>query len=148
VSLIAPVLMLIIAVLDFAVAVRGAVHQAVLAAVPVWQLLSFVPFVGGPAAVMIGWLAVVVLGLTGRRRTAAAIAVAVVVTRVPGAVNWRVAVLVATGLLLYLANTFPLIGDLTATVVLRLGSVLFAVLVWPVAIASWRGRVGRASRAG
>jgi hypothetical protein len=31
---------------------------------------------------------------------------------------------------------------------LFLGSLLFAVLVWPAAIASWRGRVRRASRAG
>jgi hypothetical protein len=77
-----------------------------------------------------------------------AIAVAVVVTRVRGAVGSRVAVLVATGLLLYLANTFPLAGNLTVTVVLLLGSLLFAVLVWLLAIAFWRGRVGRASRAG
>jgi hypothetical protein len=77
-----------------------------------------------------------------------AIAVAVVVTRVRSTVDWRVAVLVATGLLLDLASTFPLIGDLAATVVLLLSSLLFAVLVWPVAIASWRGRVRRASRAG
>jgi hypothetical protein len=77
-----------------------------------------------------------------------AIAVAVVVTRVRGTMDWRVAVLIATGLLLYLANNFPLLDDLTATVVLLLGSLLFAVLVWPLAIASWRGRVRRASRAG
>ena len=31
--------------------------------------------------------------------------------------------------------------------VLSLGNLLFAVLVWPVAIASWRGRVRRASHA-
>jgi hypothetical protein len=51
---------------------------------------------------MLGWLVVVLLGLTVRRR-----AVAV-----------------------------PLLGTL-----------LFAVLVWPVAIASWRARVSRESRA-
>jgi hypothetical protein len=51
--------------------------------------------------------------------------------------------------LLDLASTYPLgVGDLTAIVVLLLGSLLGAVLVWPVAIASWRGRVRRASRAG
>jgi len=33
-----------------------------------------VPQLGGPAAVMIGWPAVVLLALTGRRRTAAAVA--------------------------------------------------------------------------
>jgi hypothetical protein len=38
-------------------------------------------------------------------------------------------------------------GISTATVVLSLASLLFAVLVWPVAIASWRGRVRRASHA-
>ena len=59
VSLIAPVLMLIIAALDFAVTVRQ--HWAEYHGLP-------------PAAVMTGWLAVVLLGLTGRRRTAAAIA--------------------------------------------------------------------------
>lgn len=76
-----------------------------------------------------------------------AIAVAVVVTRLRSTVGWRVAVLVAAGLLLDLASTYPLgVGDLTAIVVLLLGSLLGAVLVWPVAIASWRGRVRRASR--
>ncbi len=241
VSLIAPVLMLIIAALDFAVTVRQP-----------WAEYHGLP----PAAVMTGWLAVVLLGLTGRRRTAAAIAsillalallnllvdvtqlsgagsaglpgyligagpvapvvmaslaacslafsagprrglavagrrraclmiaglsggfgfpaivelvspsasvpapafsllgvlaiaVAVVVTRLRSTVGWRVAVLVAAGLLLDLASTYPLgVGDLTAIVVLLLGSLLGAVLVWPVAIASWRGRVRRASRAG
>jgi hypothetical protein len=144
VSLIAPVLMLIIAALDFAVTVRQ--HWAEYHGLP-------------PAAVMTGWLAVVLLGLTGRRRTAAAIAsillalallnLLVDVTQLRGTVGWRVAVLVAAGLLLDLANTYPLgVDDLTAIVVLLLGSLLGAVLVWPVAIASWRGRVRRASRAG
>ena len=63
-----------------------------------------------------------------------ALVVAVVVTDVRSDVGWRVAVLVAPGLLLDLA--FTLVGDLTATVVLMLASLLFAVLVWPLAIAS------------
>jgi hypothetical protein len=252
VSLVAPALMLIIAVLDFAVAIRDVVIQAAMAHVPVWQLLSLVPVTGGPAVVMAGWLAVVLLGLTGRRRTAAAIAsvlvalaltvlvagvmqvsgawsgglpiflwaagvtpvtmaslaacslafsagprrglaivgrrraflmiaglsagfefsavvhlvrptaslaasasillsvlamvTAVVVTRVRSTVDWRVMVLVAGELLLYLAGSFPIGANLTATVLLLLVSLLFAVLVWPVAIASWRGHRRRASR--
>ncbi len=78
-----------------------------------------------------------------------AIAVAAVVTRLRSTVGWRVAVLVAAGLLLDLASTYPLgAGDLTAIVVLLLGSLVGAVLVWPLAIASWRGRVRRTSRAG
>jgi hypothetical protein len=76
-----------------------------------------------------------------------AIAVAVVVTRVRGTAGWRVAVLVAAGLPLNLASS-PFAGSLAATVVLLLGNLLFAVLVWPVAMASWRGRARRASRAG
>jgi hypothetical protein len=256
VSVIAPVLMLIVSALDFAVAVQGsvAINQDFTgpgtAAAPFWQQLSFVPQVGGPAAVMIAWLAVVVLGLTGRRRTAAAIAciplalellslqdevqhlsgarseglplflftagivtpvamaslaacslafsagprrglaivgrrraclmivglsagfgfppilqlvtsagstfsllgvlaiaVAVVVTRIRTTVDRRVLVLVAAALLLDLANAFPT-ADLTASLVFLLGSLLFVVLVWLVAIASWRGRIARASRAG
>jgi hypothetical protein len=76
-----------------------------------------------------------------------AIAVAVVVTRVRSAVGWRVAVLVAAGLPLDLGS-IPFVGSLAATVVLLLGNLLFAVLVWPVAMASWRGRARQASRAG
>jgi hypothetical protein len=253
VSLIAPALILIIAALDFAVAVREAVDAAAMASVPVWQLLSFVPSLGGPAAVMTCWLAVVLLGLAGRRRAAAAIAsipltlalppllaevmqrsgawsgglppflwtagmspvvvaslaacslafsagprrglaiakrrraclmiaglsagfgfpaivqlvnpsaplagpafsllgvlaiaVAVVVTRVRSTVGWLVTVLVAAGLPLDLAS-IPFAGSLAATVVFLPGNLLSAVLVWPVAIPSWRGRVRRPSRAG
>jgi hypothetical protein len=77
---------------------------------------------------------------------ALAFAVAVVVPDPRSDVGWRVAVLVATGILLDLA--FTLTGDLTAIVVLLLGSLLFALLMWPLAIASWRERVRQASRAG
>jgi hypothetical protein len=72
------------------------------------------------------------------------IAIAIVVTRVRGAAGGRVAVLVAAGLLPGLASIFPFAGDLTATVVSLLGSLLVAVLVWPVAIASRKGQVRRA----
>ncbi len=78
-----------------------------------------------------------------------AIAVAVAVTRVPGPAGRRVAGLVAAGLLPSLAVTVPsrLYGGLAAWLVI----LVVAVLVWPVAIVSWLGRVrrvGPASRAG
>jgi len=78
-----------------------------------------------------------------------AIAVAVAVTRVRSPVGRRVAGLVATGLLPSLAVTIPLVDypggwDLVPLLVI----LLVAVLVWPVAIVSWLGRVRRASRAG
>jgi hypothetical protein len=50
--------MSIIAILNFAVAIREAVaeHQGIPATqYPFWQL-NLVPQLGGPAAVMIGWL--------------------------------------------------------------------------------------------
>lgn len=77
------------------------------------------------------------------------IAVAVAVTRVRGPVGRRVTGLVAAGLLPSLAVTIPLFDypggwDLVPLLVILLA----AVLVWPVAIVSWRGRVSRASRAG
>jgi DNA-binding PadR family transcriptional regulator len=75
-----------------------------------------------------------------------AIALAVAVTRVRSPAGRRVAGLVATGLLPSLAVTlpYPLYGGLAAWLVI----LVVAVLVWPVAIVSWRGRVRRASRAG
>jgi hypothetical protein len=78
-----------------------------------------------------------------------AIAVAVAVTRVPGPAGRRVAGLVAAGLLPGLAVTIPLFDypggwDLVPLLVILLA----AVLVWPVAIVSWLGRVRPASRAG
>jgi hypothetical protein len=71
VSLIAPVLMLVIAVLNVALTTREIV--ATDQAVPFWRL-GLVPMLVGPAAVVIGWLAVVLLSLAGRRRAAAAVA--------------------------------------------------------------------------
>lgn len=68
------------------------------------------------------------------------IAVVAVVTRVPGTVGWRVAVLVAVPMLLLDVADIAFGGSLAAAVVPLLGSLLFAVLMWPLAIASWRGR--------
>jgi len=256
VSLITPAVMLIIAALDVAVAIRVAVveHYGYPLAGPFWQTW-LVSFLSGPATVMISWLAVVLLGLAGRRRPAAAIAsialalalfsllatviqnpvwsggfpmflitagqgpvfiaslaacslafsagprrglaiagsrqaclmiaalagvfgvpeivrmvrasvpvaastvsllditvltiaAAVVVTHVRDTVDRRVAALLAPVLLVDAASIrFEFDAISTATVVLSLGSLLFAVLVWPVAIASWRGRVRRSSHA-
>jgi hypothetical protein len=73
-----------------------------------------------------------------------AIAVAVAVTRVRGTVGRRVAGLVATGLLPSLAVTIPLPDDPAGFPVPLLVILLAAVLVWPVAIVSWRGRVRQA----
>ena len=76
-----------------------------------------------------------------------AIAVAVAVTCVRGPVGRRVAGLVATGLLPTLAVTIPL-RDVPAVFLVPtlLVSLLAAVLVWPVAIVSWRGRAERRRR--
>ena len=76
-----------------------------------------------------------------------ALAVAAVVTRVRGIVGWRVSALVAAPALLLDAVAIPFAGSSTATAVLSLGSLLFAVLVWLVAIVSWRGRVRGVSHA-
>jgi hypothetical protein len=69
------------------------------------------------------------------------IAVAAVVTRVPGTVGWRIAVLVAGPMLLLDVASIYFGGSTASVAVPLLGILLFAVLMWPVAIASWRGRV-------
>ena len=246
VSLIAPVVVFILLVLEW-----GAMNAAASARAPFRTPLPVLPSFGESAlVVMIAWLAVVVLGLTGRQRTAAkiasisltiawvallvvlmqpsqdlsgglvqflafgdvpvvlaslaacslalspgprrglavvgwrraclmiaglsagfgfpaivqlvnpaaplgdlafrllgvlAVAVAVAVTCVRGPAGRRVAGLVATGLLpsLSLAVTIPLLGVPAAWPVPILVSLLAAVLVWPVAIVSWRGRAER-----
>jgi hypothetical protein len=80
--------------------------------------------------------------------TALTIAVAVVVMHLRDTADRRVAALLAPVLLIDVASIrFEFHGISTATVVLSLGSLLFAVLVWPVAIASWRGRVRWSSHA-
>ena len=75
-----------------------------------------------------------------------AIAVAVAVTCVRGPVGRRVAGLVATGLLPSLAVSIPLPDFPAVFLVPMLVSLLTAVLVWPVAIVSWRGRAERRRR--
>ena len=64
---------------------------------------------------------------------AVAIAVAIAVTRVRGLTSGWVTVLLAIG---FLVDLDPFTGTMTADVVLLLGT----LLVWPVAIASWKGR--------
>jgi hypothetical protein len=54
---------------------------------------------------------------------------------------------IATGLLPGLASDFSFAGTLTADVVSLLGSLLLAVLAWPVAITSWKGRPRQAHQA-
>jgi len=75
-----------------------------------------------------------------------AIAVAVAVTCVRGPVGRRVAGLVATGLLPSLAVAIPLRDVPAVFLVPVLVSLFAAVLVWPVAIVSWRGRAERRRR--
>jgi hypothetical protein len=75
-----------------------------------------------------------------------AIAVAVAVTCVRGPVGRRVAGLVATGLLPSLAVTIPLRDVPAVFPVPVLVSLFAAVLVWPTAIISWRGRAERRRR--
>src|ERR1700683_4196053 len=75
VSLIAPAVVFILLALGWAV--NAAAGARVLPRVPVWTPLLPVPVLplsGESVVVMIAWLAVVVLGLTGGRRTAAKIA--------------------------------------------------------------------------
>jgi hypothetical protein len=75
-----------------------------------------------------------------------AIAVAVAVTCVRGPVGRRVAGLVATGLLPTLAVAIPLREVPAVFPVPVLVSLFAAMLVWPVAIISWRGRAERRRR--
>jgi len=98
---------------------------------------------GFPAIVQLVDPAAPVGDLVFRLLGVLAIAVAVAVTCVRGPVGRRVAGLVATGLLPSLAVTLPLRDFTAATLVLFLVSLLAAVLVWPVAIVSWRGGVWR-----
>jgi hypothetical protein len=76
---------------------------------------------------------------------AIAVAVAVAVTCVRGPVGRRVAGLAATGLLPGLAVAIPLRDVPAGILVPVLVSLLAAVLVWPAAIVSWRGRVRQAA---
>ncbi|MGD0246304.1 MAG: hypothetical protein ABSB59_39080 [Streptosporangiaceae bacterium] len=69
--------------------------------------------------------------------SALAIAVALAVTRARGLTSGRVTALLAIG---FLVDLDPFTGTMTSDVVLLLGTLLLTLLVWPVAIASWKGR--------
>jgi hypothetical protein len=75
VSLIAPVLMLVSSVLYIGVTVRETVmlDHSYPPPIPFWSL-SLVSVLVGPVILVASWLTVVVLGLAGRRRAAAAVA--------------------------------------------------------------------------
>ena len=103
---------------------------------------------GFPSIVQLADPAAPVGDLAFRLLGVLAIAVAVAVTRVRGPVGRRVAGLVATGLLPSLAVTIPLREFGAFGLVPLLVILLAVVLVWPVAIVSWRGQVRRASRTG
>ena len=98
---------------------------------------------GFPSIVQLADPAAPIWELAFRLLGVLAIAVAVAVTRVRGPVGRRVAGLVATGLLPSLAVVVPLREVPAAFPVPILVSLLAAVLVWPVAIVSWRGRAER-----
>ena len=101
---------------------------------------------GFPAIVQLADPAAPLGDLAFRLLGVLAIAVAVAVTRVRGPVGRRVAGLVATGLLPSLAVSIPLRDVPAVFLVPMLVSLLAAVLVWPVAIVSWRGRAERRRR--
>jgi hypothetical protein len=75
VSLIGPVVMFVLAALNVAETVREEVRfdHIFPSGLPFWRP-DLMPDLGGPVVIMIGWLAVVFLALTGRRRTAAVVA--------------------------------------------------------------------------
>ena len=101
---------------------------------------------GFPAIVQLVNPAAPIGDLAFRLLDVLAIAVAVTVTRVRGPAGRRVAGLVATGLLPALTVTIPLRDVPAVFLVPVLVSLLAAVLVWPVAILSWRGRAERRRR--
>jgi hypothetical protein len=98
---------------------------------------------GFPSIVQLADPAAPIWDLAFRMLGVLAIAVAVAVTCVRSPVGRRVAGLMATGLLPSLAVAIPLRDVPAAILVPMLVSLLVAVLVWPVAIVSWRGRVRR-----
>ena len=98
---------------------------------------------GFPSIVQLADPAAPVGDLAFRLLGVLAIAGAVAVTRVRGPVGRRVAGLVAPGLLPSLAVAIPLRDEPAGFLVSMIVILLVAVLVWPVAIVSWRGRVRR-----
>jgi hypothetical protein len=101
---------------------------------------------GFPSIVQLADPAAPIWDLAFRLLGVLAIAVAVAVTRVRGPVGRRVAGLVAAGLLPSLAVAIPLRDVPAVFPVPVLVSLFAAVLVWPVAIVSWRGRAERRRR--
>ena len=101
---------------------------------------------GFPAIVQLADPAAPIWDLAFRLLGVLAIAVAVAVTCVRGPVGRRVAGLVAAGLLPSLAVAIPLRDVPAVFPVPVLVSLFAAVLVWPVAIVSWRGRAERRRR--
>jgi hypothetical protein len=99
-------------------------------------------------SVVFGWSSVVIIASPSAHLSAfvfrlldvLTLAVVIVLTRVRGTAGGRVSALVVLGLLPGLASDFSFAGNLTADMVSLLGTLLVAVLVWPVAITSWKGR--------
>jgi hypothetical protein len=81
----------------------------------------------------------------------AAITVPVVIACLRGIVNWRITVMAAPVVLLFVVDVLPVYGPVgpgwIAQLLLWLAGLVLTVMVWPVAIASWWGRLRRASRA-
>jgi len=75
--------------------------------------------------------------------SALVIAAAMAITRVRGPVDKRFVVLLAPGLLVNIVGYFT--GTITAGEVIVVLDLVLALVVWPVAIASWRGRAPRAA---
>jgi hypothetical protein len=100
---------------------------------------------GFPSIVQLADPAAPIWDLAFRLLDVLAIAVAVAVTCVRGPVGRRVAGLVGTGLLPSLAVAIPLRDFPAGILAPILVSLLVAVLVWPAAIVSWRGRVRQAA---
>jgi hypothetical protein len=88
----------------------------------IFDLVSSYVLVAGPAYSLLSALAIVV---------------ALAVTRARGLADGRVTALIAIGFLLDLD---PFTGTMISDVVLLLGTLLLTLLVWPVAIASWKKR--------
>jgi hypothetical protein len=134
VSLIGPVLALALAALNVAVAVRQevALDHGWRPAVPFWRA-ALVPDLGGPAVVMFGGSVSSLLYVLG-------IVLAIAVSRVGGTVGRRVAALVTAGFLPGLVNivTLPVASGQTPFMVFWLGGLVVTVLVWPLAIVSWK----------
>jgi hypothetical protein len=115
-----------------------------------WLIVVGLAVCFGCAAIVLPLTSIAPWGSAALRLLAiTAIAITIVLGCVRGAVDWRVAVLAAPTFLLSLVNV-PFIAQgalLAVVIVLWLSSLALAVLVWPVAVASWWRRVRRPSQA-